>query len=187
MDHRTTHNCWSEGFLYPMIKRPILAQERRKARQERRKARIANRYYGEFSSELSGNNVARHPRMGRSRGFPLGADLGQRRHGHHERFFWDFIDNDESNVGEGVEGVTIWLSFNKVVSIRESCEDEFTDSDPDAIIRSKPPSRPRHAWNRKKRTPRDVLASKKNKQSSWMRRLSRNESKPKVNKVGDGQ
>jgi hypothetical protein len=43
------------------------------------------------------------------------------------------------------------------------------------------------AWNRKKRTPRDVLASKKNKQSSWMRRLSRNESKPKVNKVGDGQ
>jgi len=39
--------------------------------------------------------------------------------------FWDFNDNDESNVGEGVEGVT--------VSIRESCEAEFTDSDPDAM------------------------------------------------------
>ena len=39
--------------------------------------------------------------------------------------FWDFNDNDESNVGEGVEGVT--------VSIRESCEAELTDSDPDAM------------------------------------------------------
>lgn len=116
MDHRTTHNCWSEGFLYPMIK-PLIDQH-------------------PFKPSILHRSLVRTIH-----------DIGPS---------WR---------------VTL------------GCTETFKP----AIIRSKPPSRPRHAWNRKKSTPRDVFASKKNKQSSWMRRLSRNESKPKVNKVGDGQ
>tara|TARA_Y100001970_G_scaffold68510_1_gene87275 strand:+ start:6534 stop:16046 length:9513 start_codon:yes stop_codon:yes gene_type:complete len=38
--------------------------------------------------------------------------------------YWDFNDDDDSDIGEGVEGVT--------VSVRESCDDEFSDSGPDS-------------------------------------------------------
>ncbi len=141
MDHRTTHNCWSERFRYPMIK-PLIDQRPSKP------------------------SIHLHYRTVRT--------------------IRAILDIECDECGEGEEDCY--------------CEDEAMDIGPSwrvtlgctetfkpAIIRSKPPSRPRHAWNRKKRTPRDVFASKKNKQSSWMRRLSRNESKPKVNKVGDGQ
>ena len=40
--------------------------------------------------------------------------------------YWDFNDDDDSDVGEGVEGV--------IVTIRQSCDDEISDSEPDSKL-----------------------------------------------------